>query len=229
MTDLRVIRAIRFPLSLFFLLNAAACDESNSPMQPAPRQSLCTTVDYPRQDTSAYILPYSLGQTFTVGQGNCVPPGTGSHARGTRAEFAYDIPMPIGTSLLATRDGVVIYVEESFADGTGVPGEENTILIQHADGTLSNYGHLTTNGAVVAEDNAVTQGDLIGTSGNSGASTEPHLHFEILECEGTPLIFDPVVSFNSTCHSLPTTFMNTRSHPHGLIEGQSYEAFELLR
>ena len=132
--------------------------------------------------------------------------------------------MPIGTSLLATRGGVVIYVEERCSDGTGVPGEENTVLIQHEDGTLSNYGHLTTMGALVAQGDTVVQGNPIGISGNSGASSEPHLHFEVLECEGEPLVFDPVVSFNPTCHSLPTTFRNTRSHPNGLVEGEAYMA-----
>ncbi len=132
--------------------------------------------------------------------------------------------MPTGTSLVATRGGVVIYVEESFPDGTGVTGEENTILVQHDDGTLSNYGHLTTNGALADEGQVVEQGDTIAISGNSGASSEPHLHFEVLECDGEPLVFEPVVSFSPTCHSLPTTFRNTRPHPNGLVEGEAYTA-----
>ncbi len=211
-------------MSLMVMGFVCGCGDSDSPSEPQPRRSLCTDVDYPQQNTSAYILPYPVGETYTVGQGNCVPPGEGSHARGARAEFAYDVLMPIGTTLLATRGGVVIYVEERFLNGTGVPGEENTVLIQHEDGTLSNYGHLTTMGAMVAQGDTVAQGDLIGISGNSGASSEPHLHFEILECEGEPLVFDPVVSFNPTCHSLPTTFRNTRSHPNGLVEGEAYMA-----
>ena len=118
----------------------------------------------------------------------------------------------------------MIYVEESFPDGTDVPGEENTVLIRHSDGTLSNFGHLTLDGALVEVGQLVQQGDRIGFSGDSGASSAPHLHFETLECIGPPLVFEPVVSFNPTCRSLPTTFRNTRAHPGGLIEGEVYAA-----
>jgi len=108
------------------------------------RVSLCDDVLYPDQATSPYVLPFPVGEAYLVGQGNCVAPGSGSHSRDSRAEFAYDFPMLVGTSLLAVRDGRVIFVEEGFADGTGASGEENTIVIQHDDGTLSNFGHLTT-------------------------------------------------------------------------------------
>ena len=55
--------------------------------------------------------------------------------------------------------------------------------------------------------------------GDTGASSEPHLHFEVLECEGEPIVYLPEPSFNSTCHSLPVTLRNTRPHPKGLVEG----------
>ncbi len=203
----------------------SGCGESRGAINDRFRSSQCLNVMYPAAERSDNILPWQVGESYLVGQGNCAAPGSGSHALGTRAEYAYDIVMPIGTALLAVRDGTVIYVEEDFADSTRVTGEENTIVVEHADGTVSNFGHLTTLGALVAVGDAVEQGDVIGMSGDSGASTEPHLHFEILACEGEPIIFEPAVSFNSTCHSLPTTFRNTRAHPQGLIEGQSYEAF----
>lgn len=214
-------------LSLWIALcGCSGTGDSDAVMNDGPRTSLCMSDPYPDQQTSAYVLPYQIGESYTVGQGNCVPTGEGSHALGTRAEFAYDWAMPIGTSLIAVRDGQVIYVEETFPDGTRVLGEENTIVIQHDDGSLSNYGHLTTMGALVEVDDTVRQGDIIAMSGDSGASTEPHLHFEILSCVGEPLVFIPTVSFNSTCKSLATTFRNTRSHPQGLLEGQSYQALQ---
>lgn len=201
-----------------------ACGGSGGSTVDTGRVSICVDVPYPAQENSAYVLPWQVGETYLVGQGNCVAQGSGSHAQGTRAEYAYDIVMPIGTALLAVRDGTVIYVEEGFPDGTRVPGEENTIVIEHDDGTLSNYGHLTTMGAIVTVGEDVRQSAVIGMSGDSGASTEPHLHFEILACDGEPIIFEPTVSFSPSCRSLPTTFQNTQAHPQGLIEGETYEA-----
>ena len=188
------------------------------------RVSTCTEVAYPPRETSDYLLPYRPGEAYLVGQGNCVTPNSGSHARGTRAEFAYDIVMPFNTYLVSVRDGIVIFVQEDFLDNTGVAGEENTILIQHVDGTVSNYGHFAYLGSFVALGDTVTQGETIAFSGNSGASTEPHLHFEILRCADDILVFEPVISFHPSCRSLPTTFRNTREHPVGLVEGETYHA-----
>lgn len=200
------------------------CQDSSGPAGDTARSSQCLNDLYPAADISPYILPWPVGETYLVGQGNCVAIGSGSHSRGSRAEYAYDIVMPIGTTLIAVRDGTVIFVEEDFADSTRTQGEENSVVIMHEDGTVSSYGHLTTLGALVEVDDVLQQGDVIGISGDSGASSEPHLHFEILACEGQAIIFDPIVSFNSTCRSLPTTFQNTRAHPQGLLEGQSYQA-----
>lgn len=205
----------------------SSCGDSGGAIGGAFRPSQCSEHLYPAEELSDYVLPWRVGEAYLVGQGNCVPEGSGSHALGTRAEYAYDIVMPVGTALVAVRDGSVIFVEENFADGTRISGEENTVVIEHVDGTISNYGHLTTRGALVEPGDVVSQGDVVGMSGDSGASTEPHLHFEVLACDGEPLDFDPVVSFNSSCRSVPTTFRNTRTHPSGLIEGESYEALAL--
>lgn len=225
------MKIARITANLTLLCAIANCDGggdgSNGDFLAQSRTSLCKSERYPIAEDSMHILPYSVGEEYKVGQGNCVPTGTGSHAKGTRAEFAYDILMPIGTSLLATREGVVIYVEEDFVDGTGVPGEENTIVIQHIDDTVSNYGHLTTLGALVEEGDWVNQGDLIGMSGHSGASSDPHLHYEILACDGDVFTHIPVVSFSQTCRSVPVTFNNTQPNPNGLIEGESYMPVQL--
>lgn len=75
---------------------------------------------------------------------------------------AYDFLMPIGTPVIASRDGVVLLVEERFAGGNRTPGEENFINVRHADDTIAGYVHLTRDGALVAVGDAVLQGDLIG-------------------------------------------------------------------
>ena len=169
---------------------------------------------YPAQLTSAYVLPYSIGETYKVGQGNCT---NGSHNAAFDQQFAYDMLMPVGTALVASRSGTVIAVEERFSDGTGVPGEENYIVIEHSDNTSGRYIHLTTLGALVELQEVVLQGQVIGMSGNTGNSSEPHLHFDVNEGSCTP-------SMETNCRSLPINFRNTSPHVNGLIQGQSYTA-----
>ncbi|HJS58461.1 MAG TPA: M23 family metallopeptidase, partial [Vicinamibacteria bacterium] len=144
---------------------------------------------------------------YVVGQGNC---GSSSHAAGTIVQYAYDVLMPIGTPVLAARSGTVFLVEERFVDGTRRPGEENYINVLHQDGTLAGYVHLTQNGALVAGGDSVVQGQMIGLSGDTGSSTEPHLHFHVQGCSG--------------CATVPVTFRNTRPHPSGLVVGETYRA-----
>jgi murein DD-endopeptidase MepM/ murein hydrolase activator NlpD len=118
--------------------------------------------------------------------------------------------MPIGTPILAARSGTVLLVESRFANGTRVSGEENYINVVHADGSIAGYVHLTQAGALVRVGDTVAQGQLIGLSGDSGSSSEPHLHFHVQACSG--------------CSTVPTTFRNTRAHPRGLVAGEFYMA-----
>jgi murein DD-endopeptidase MepM/ murein hydrolase activator NlpD len=116
--------------------------------------------------------------------------------------------MPIGTPILASRAGTVLLVEERFADGTRIPGQENYVNVTHSDESIAGYVHLTTGGALVQVGERVQAGQVIGLSGDTGASTEPHLHFHVQGCEG--------------CATVPVTFRNTRAHPRGLVQGESY-------
>lgn len=172
----------------------------------APSPEACAG-PYPDPATSAYVLPWRTGEAYRVGQGNC---GPGSHAAGTIVQYAYDFLMPIGTPIVAARDGRVFLVQEGFADGTRVAGQENYVNIVHADGSIAGYVHLTLGGALVEVGQAVMRGQVIGLSGDSGSSSEPHLHFHVQACDG--------------CATVPVVFSNTRPHPHGLIAGETYLA-----
>lgn len=81
-----------------------------------------------------------------------------------------DYACPIGTSILASNDGVV-----KFA-GYDRTGYGNCVIIQHNDTKATLYAHLST--IKVAVNQHVRQGEKIGESGNTGNSTGPHLHFE---------------------------------------------------
>jgi murein DD-endopeptidase MepM/ murein hydrolase activator NlpD len=162
---------------------------------------------YPSQVASAYLLPYPGGTSYVVGQGNCTD---GSHREGSPVQYAYDFLMPIGAEIVASRDGIVVLLEEQYSDDDHSNGHENFVDVRHADGTEAQYVHLTTNGVEVALGDAVHAGQVIGRSGSSGNSSAPHLHFHVLGAQSRT--------------SVPITFRNTRPHPHGLQTGETYAA-----
>lgn len=83
-----------------------------------------------------------------------------------------DLAVPTGTRVGAAAEGVV-----KFAGWRG--GYGNLIIIQHADGRETRYGHLSK--LMVSEGENVSLGQQIALSGSTGKSTGPHLHFEIRE------------------------------------------------
>lgn len=82
-----------------------------------------------------------------------------------------DLPVAIGTPVYAVADGKVTH---SGVEG----GYGNSVVIQHT-AVSSRYGHLSRMKVQVGQ--RVRKGDLIAYSGNTGHSTGPHLHFEIIK------------------------------------------------
>ena len=175
----------------------------------------CQDADYIQNSDSPYVLPWEIGKTFVMGQVNC---SDYSHSRGSYNQFAYDIPMPIGTNLVAVQSGKVVGVVENFEDAQdGVIDRSlsaNYISIEHPDGARALYLHLTINGALKSVGDNVNQGEVIALSGNSGWSSEPHLHFQLNECIDTD---DRPNYTNTVCNSVPITFKNTSEHCFGLL------------
>jgi murein DD-endopeptidase MepM/ murein hydrolase activator NlpD len=79
-----------------------------------------------------------------------------------------DIAASLGTPVKATNDGIVKMVDEHFFSGKGV-------IIDHGLGLFTMYFHLDT--TAVKEGERVKRGDVIGTVGQSGRATGPHLHW----------------------------------------------------
>ncbi|MFJ7953862.1 M23 family metallopeptidase [Lysinibacillus sp. NPDC096418] len=87
--------------------------------------------------------------------------------------------------ILAPADGKVVKVLEGIEDN--IPGEMNSsqpegncVIIEHENNEYSMLAHLKQNSIVVKEGEVVKQGQLIGLCGNSGNSTEAHLHFQVM-------------------------------------------------
>lgn len=108
-----------------------------------------------------WLLPMKLG-TFTVS--SCYASRWGTF------HYGVDMAAPWGTPFYAAGDGVV--VRAGPATGFG-----NVIMIEHADGTITVYGHEEKILVDVGEN--VKAGQLIGLVGSLGESTGPHMHFEI--------------------------------------------------
>ena len=106
---------------------------------------------------------------------------------------AVDFAVPVGTPVLAARDGVVMQSEAGFEDAA--PGEDeaelvaraNFVRILHDDGTMALYAHLQRDGVLARVGQRVRRGQVIGLSGNTGHSTAPHLHFVVQANRGMRL------------------------------------------
>ncbi|HEY8003327.1 MAG TPA: LysM peptidoglycan-binding domain-containing protein [Phenylobacterium sp.] len=82
-----------------------------------------------------------------------------------------NIQAPAGAIVRSAADGDVVYA------GDQVPGFGNLVLIKHADGWVTAYGHLSH--VDVKMQQKVTQGQQIGLAGSTGGVPEPQLHFEV--------------------------------------------------
>jgi len=80
---------------------------------------------------------------------------------------------PIGTPIMAAGNGVVIQAE--LTSGYG-----RRVMIQHANGYVTTYNHMSGFARGVVQGVRVTQGQIIGYLGQSGLATGPHLHYEVI-------------------------------------------------
>ena len=82
-----------------------------------------------------------------------------------------DIVAPVGTRVVAPADGIV--TRAGPAGGFGL-----SVFVSHGYGLVTRYGHLSSTTARVGQ--RVRRGDAIATTGSTGRSTGPHLHYEVL-------------------------------------------------
>ena len=90
--------------------------------------------------------------------------------RSKRLHNGMDFAAPVGTPVRATGNGVVAETKKTGAQGIRV-------VIDHGHGYKTVYAHL--NGYTVNVGQKVNRGKIIGTVGNTGMSTAPHLHYEV--------------------------------------------------
>lgn len=99
--------------------------------------------------------------------------GTYGNSSGSGVNDGIDIAVPEGTPVKAAENGVVIFA------GDGLKDFGKTVLVRHADGKVTVYGH--TSELKVSRGDTVKRGQEIARSGMSGKTDTPKLHFEVRE------------------------------------------------
>lgn len=159
--------------------------ESNGGGSYTPVQPETPDIDVPSGSGFVWPAPgcYTLTSPFGENRGY-------SHG-------GIDIGTPMGTTIVAAESGTVIASNNSCPHNWGKNGScgcgggyGNYVFIDHGNGKLTIYGHLTN--AIVSTGQTVSKGQTIGYAGSTGNSTGPHLHFE---CQYYGVKYDPMSEY----------------------------------
>jgi len=121
----------------------------------------------------------------------------GSDATKNESYYAFGLPV------VAAAPGTVVFAENIHPENPpgsqlpGVPGGGNKVLIDHGNGEIGFYGHMKQGTVLVTVGQVVAKNQQIGSVGNTGSSSGPHLHFHIQDASpsgaGLPIYFDNVL------------------------------------
>lgn len=158
----------------------------------------------------------------------CALPADASFAENTRY-FGY------GSEVLAVADARVARVLEGVPEN--VPGADsravpitvdtvtgNAVWLDLGENRFAFYAHLQPGSIRVREGDVVRRGDVIGSLGNSGNSTAPHLHFHVarglggLDTEGVPYTFERFASQSFTEVPEDERCMTLGADTHALVQ-----------
>lgn len=146
--------------------------------------------------TSDSINVSKTGYTWPC-PGNYTLTSLWNEDRTTYNHGAIDIGADYGSQVVAAYDGTVIDVFNGCSHNWGKSascgcggGYGNYVMIDHGNGKITIYGHLTQ--AVVEAGDTVKTGQTIGFVGSTGNSTGPHLHFE---CRLNGVKYNPMLEY----------------------------------
>ena len=162
------------------------------PQTPKPKNT--------KRNQTKLTLPFK-GEWFVFWGGDT--PSENYHQDAPNQRFAFDI-VKVGADgkshkgdgkknedyyafsqeIIATADGVATYVVDGVQDN--IPGEMNRIfvpgnlvIIKHAEGEYSLFAHFKQNSIRVKVGDKITKGQTLGLCGNSGNSSQAHLHYQL--------------------------------------------------
>ncbi|MCX5309417.1 LysM peptidoglycan-binding domain-containing M23 family metallopeptidase [Streptomyces sp. NBC_00154] len=148
----------------------AAPAPSKAPVAPKPAAPAAA-----QSSSSGYVSPVP-GKHTTNYRASGANWSSGSHT-------GIDFPVATGTSVKVITSGTVVTAGWGGAYG-------NEVVVKHADGHYSQYGHLSALSVSVGQ--TVSTGQQIGLSGATGNVTGPHLHFEVRTGPAYGSDIDPV-------------------------------------
>ena len=149
------------------LVKPAAAQEAKS-AEPAPLKNDSVTAEAD-QDKSAAPNATGISKLRWPVRGRTVT-GYGQRDAGV-VNDGIDISAPAGTPIKAAENGVVIYA------GSGLKEFGNTVLVRHADGLVTVYGHADK--LKVKRGQTIKRGEELATTGMTGNAKAPMLHFEV--------------------------------------------------
>ncbi|WP_054943572.1 glucosaminidase domain-containing protein [Paenibacillus ihuae] len=163
------VYAILLALFLFFYMIASAVSSG---------QAIAAQVFLSEKFLPPQIYKEDLEKSITDGFGERIHPVTGEKSFHT----GLDIGVPVGTPVSSSQDGVVKKVSYPVtSDPESTQNAGIYVEIESSDTELpgtTRYLHLSN--ALVGVDQIVKKGQIIGLSGNTGRSTGPHLHYELI-------------------------------------------------
>jgi len=165
-------------------------------------------IPVPERNTAGLSLPFK-GEWFVAWGGDTEEENY--HQKFQSQKFAFDFIMvdetgktfknlgennedfySFGKEILSPADGIVTDVINGVRDNT--PGFKNpfsamgnTVFIQHSDYEISVIAHMKQGSITVKVGDKVTGGQVIGLCGNSGNSSEPHIHYHLQNTPEIPL------------------------------------------
>eukprot|EP00924_Labyrinthula_sp_SR-Ha-C_P011379 augustus_masked-scaffold_36-processed-gene-2.19-mRNA-1 protein AED:1.00 eAED:1.00 QI:0/-1/0/0/-1/1/1/0/354 len=145
---------------------------------------------------------------------------------------AWDVFLPVGTKVLAARSGVVVDFGVHFEEGglkETLRSCANFLVLRHADGTYGRYYHLKHNGVLVKLGQHVRTAEVIAESGNTGYTSGPHLHFDVVDsCLKETARF--AVTFSnekgSFIEDIPCSLANFSKHLARTLEFEKFDFYE---
>ena len=135
-------------------------------------------------------LPFAAGSDVYVIQG-----WNGTQTHQDHMYYALDFAGTVGTHILAASDGTVVFTYNECSEGEPFCNNDwgKAVVINHGYGEWTNYAHLESVAPNIAVGMQVCRGQFIGTLGNTGGSSSPHLHFQMQdsgEVSGNSIAFD---------------------------------------